>query len=366
MFHYARSKQRFEQILILLISLLLAFLAGLGGPRQIVCTYMPMLAASGIPALVDLKKQGHWGSTGISHLTSSIFLLIGSLIGYWMNSNILANHYTFRHYELSFQTFSWDRLFEVLQGILSFFGNGDGYMDAPLLARNVISIILLGFMLFIIVLSMIRARESNTEIKFFIHFLLTGVVCFAGLYAFTDMEYKARYILPVLIMLLPLLSLMMTENHISTAQGVSTVSILLFALSSCLYYGNVTAVDKTAGIRDADEVLDTQNYHFGYSTYWNGNLMTELSDGRIEIHDWLNTNTTFDLTNVDRFHHWLQLKERKKAPTGKLFLLFTEHEFENYTLCKNMHRENAFYDSGGYIVFAYENYETMKSVVQPG
>lgn len=364
MFQYARSKKRLEQTLLLLISTLLAFLVGLGGPRQIVCTYIPMLVASGIPALVNLKKQGYWGNTGISHLTSAVFFLIGSLAGYWLNSNVLAEHYTFRHYELSFQAFSWDRLFEGFRGILSFFGNGDGYLDTPLLTRNVISIILLCLTLIIIVLA--TTRVSKVECCFFSLFLLTGVICFVGLYTFTDMGYSARYLLPLLIILLPLLALMMAERSKTIVRRVSTISILLIILSSCLYYSNVASVDRTAGIRATVSALDFQDYRFGYSTFWNGNLMTELSNGRIEIHDWLNTNTTFDLTNVDRFHRWLQLKQRKKTPDGKLFLLFTESEFENYTLCQNMRRENAFYDSNGYIVFTFEDYDAMKAGVQLG
>ena len=368
MFQYARSRQRTEQIIVLWISVLLSFLAGLGGPRQIVCTYVPMLVASGLLLLVDLRKTdrtGIWNADSVSYLTSSAFLFAGGLTGYWVNSNILAKHYTFRHYGLSLQAFSWDRLKEYFQGILSFFGNGDGYMDTPIAARNVLSIILFTIVIVILLLAARKDMRQHRKNCFFLLFLFMGVICFAGLYSFTDMEYKARYVFPVLIMLLPLLSLMMGGTKEKNGGLLSKAVTLLLILSSCIYYGNVATIDKTVALREKVAMLDSQDYHFGYSTFWNGNLMTELSDGRIEIHDWLNTNTTFDLTNVDRFHRWLQLKQRKKTPEGKLFLLFTESEFENYTLCRNMSRDDAIYDSGGYIVFGYENYETMKAAVQP-
>ena len=114
----------------------------------------------------------------------------------------------------------------------------------------------------------------------------------------------------------------------------------------------------TAGLMSAVEAVK-EDYPTGYATFWNANIVTELSDGKIDMYDWLDWGEPEDLADVDTLYEWLQVKRHHEHPEGKVFLLFTSEEFERYILCKRLSEEDALYNSGQYIVFGYDNYELM-------
>lgn len=409
LFHYRNAQKTMDQVFTIAACLTVSFLTALGGIRQIIVTYIPIFLASFIKMAEDIyhEKKLIWKWHSISYFTCSLFFLAGSLIGYWINSTVLANRYTFKKYELAWIPVSFENMAKEIRTFLTFFGYEEGNVFSSVTVRNIIAI----FLLTVVIIYFFHTfRRSNAQCdnkceivgivgtgdgksdgeeittnngivesrNLFVLIILSGLFCLTVLYAFTDMLFEVRYFLPVTVCLIGVFGAEFgesdTPDRLSEKKKIVRnsklhrllcwVVVCLITLTSILNYADIAKIDDNAEIRQIVSFLTDEGYHNGYSTFWNANLITELSNGQVEIHDWLNTNTVFDLKNVDRFHHWLQLKQRKEIAPGRLFLLFSKNEFESYTICQNLQRDDAIYDNAGYLIFGYDSYEEMKADVE--
>ena len=115
----------------LIIGIILSIFAGLGGPRQLIVIYIPLFVASVVPIL--FKKDDDY-----NFLRYGLFVLIGSAIGYVLNTTILARIYHFETYgHLSFVDFSIDRFNSLIKGMFNCFGYTKGRVFSGSLITNI-------------------------------------------------------------------------------------------------------------------------------------------------------------------------------------------------------------------------------------
>ncbi len=378
-FHYGNARKTWEQTVVLGAGFLLSMVATLGGARQILITYLPMIMASCGGVLLLMKKNGGWKfqkviwkSKMVSYATCSLFLFAGCFVGHRINNTLLTAKYPFQHYfRLSWKEFSLADAVTVFRGFLATLGYSEGYVMSGTTIRNAVSFLIAGFLIWCIVKS-IQKNRCDEELFITLMFL-SGLVCYVILYAFTNMMYSQRYILPIMILILPLFTCSIKleafdekgDGNESLRKASCSLPVFLYAglffgifVSSVLYYQEKGRIDVTASLLKAVEVVQDE-YTTGYATFWNANLVTELSDGKIDMYDWLDAKSPEDLRDVDTLYEWLQVKQHHEHPEGKVFLLFTTEEFGRYTLCRMISRDDALYDAGGYIVFGYDDYEIM-------
>ncbi len=99
---------------------LLAILAGLGGPRQILVTYLPLCLAAFFSCA--FKKDGD-----NSFFKYSLIVLIASGVGFVVNNKILAKTFTFLSYDsIRFNTFDIERLVALVNGFILNYGYKTG------------------------------------------------------------------------------------------------------------------------------------------------------------------------------------------------------------------------------------------------
>ena len=376
-FHYGNAEKHWEKTVVLGAAFIVSMLAALGGARQIFVSYIPMLLASCGCIFLLMRRNGFrevtnhfWSEKAVSYAACSLLSLAGGGVGYKINTTVLAVKYTFQNYLGLFWTeFSWDGLVAVFRGFLAMLGYSEGYVLSGTTIRNGIALLLAVLLVWYIGRTIRKAKAE--EALFVALTLFFGIACYVILYAFTDMMYVQRYILPIMILIIPLFACAMKYGLYSEGQdGPQSVKTAksqkyLFTgilcctfVSGLLFYQDRGQVDMTAGLMSAVEAVK-EDYPTGYATFWNANIVTELSDGKIDMYDWLDWGEPEDLADVDTLYEWLQVKRHHEHPEGKVFLLFTSEEFERYILCKRLSEEDALYDSGQYIVFGYDNYELM-------
>lgn len=150
----------------------------------------------------------------------------------------------------------------------------------------------------------------------------------------------------------------------------------LAAMSFCLCFVLVSVGSATryfsSGYRvnpHLEEVCDwlvDQGYTQGYATFWNGNVLTEWSDGQIEV--WVPTN--FNTMEPSR---WLQKTSHAQPPEGKIFLLTTMDELGMMGLTDLYWWSMVVYEDDEqeitdrtkrYIVMEYSSYDDMMAAIQ--
>lgn len=118
-------------------------------------------------------------------------------------------------------------------------------------------------------------------------------------------------------------------------------------------------------LEEVRDWLTDNGYTQGYATFWNGNVLTEWSDGQIEM--WVVSD--FNSMEVS---HWLQKTSHANPPEGPVFLLTTLDELGNMGLSDLYWWSNVVYEDSEteitdrtkrYIVMAYPDYNDMVSAV---
>lgn len=105
----------------------------------------------------------------------------------------------------------------------------------------------------------------------------------------------------------------------------------------------------------------------GYASFWNGNVMTELSDGVLDM--WVWDESFAGLEDPDKVTGFLQLKSHKVPPAGgRVFVLLSANEDMYCGFADNFREENvafktAAYTPGAideYIIYGFDSYEEMR------
>jgi hypothetical protein len=121
-------------------------------------------------------------------------------------------------------------------------------------------------------------------------------------------------------------------------------------MSSVKIVFSFISVDKNAAKRPVSEFLAENDYHFGYATYANGNIITELTDGQVEIAnivdpqylEYFKWSTPFKYYEEDYYQ-------------GKVFLLLTTGEYISYIEAEPVQKGEVIYQDGSYVVLVYDS-----------
>ncbi len=117
------------------------------------------------------------------------------------------------------------------------------------------------------------------------------------------------------------------------------------------------------------DYLVENGYYKGYATFWNANILTELSNGRIDVYDWQDSLNQAD-GNIDRTYKWLQLVDHDThRPEGKVFLLFHSDQIKpnmdpNTVASQKLWKLNEsriILVQGKYSVYGYDSYNDLLS-----
>lgn len=354
----------------LIISSLIALLTGMGGLRQLAISYLPFMAGVCVMLLIIFFRDG-WEmcrkSDAFKVLPIGLISTFAAVCGFLVNNKILSKKYHFMSYNgIKFTSIKTERIQLLLNDILVTFG----YKTAGISASSLICNCSCAVMIILTVYSVITGLGKNAgkEYRIMTVFFISSLSFFILLYAMTDMSYAERYNYPVLVWVFPLISCAFREGSFGkapecTGKVFAVVFALMVAGRSFILMNEIKDVNRTRTLNQVAEYLSGTDYEQGYATFWNSNVLTELSDGKLEMYSWKS-----DLNNTqspDEMMEWLQKTDHTVShPDGKVFMLYKkEKELENCVWKEKLQDENKIFSTEEYVVYGYESYDAMKKIL---
>lgn len=253
-------------------SVVLAALAGMGGPRQILVLYLPLLAAAAVGFALNRENEQK------RHLLFAALSFGGSVIGYAVNVLLLSRIYTFKDWEILFTGFRFSRLEQLICGIINVFGYTEGKVFSFALVKNFIAGVWVLLTLFLIVHAVKNRKTVARGYVMLALFTAAAYLIFSLLYLFTDMLYADRYWLPLTVMSFPLAAAFVSEYgpKLRLLRLSAAAFVALCCLRGMAYYYRQWGDDQTKGLRQLAAVAVDEGYTAGYASFWRANVMIEL------------------------------------------------------------------------------------------
>lgn len=357
------------------------FLSGLNSVKGIMGFYLPMLLAACLIFLLKWNnKPQQLPERGKRLLIWSVVAALLACIGYLINGTFLAKNHLFKSYNgQEWVQLSFSQLLDKWAEFLSLFGHpGDGFLKDKIPLFSAIG--LLGsfslLTIFAIIVSTVRLlwrwKELNTS-QLIAPVLLVWICIVQGI-AFSctgvPSSINASYWLTAVPFVFPVLQLEGETEHFSLK---FTRKLAAIAFSCCFVATSIGATMQffSSGYRinpHLETICDWlvgQGYTQGYATFWNGNVLTEWSNGQIEM--WV----TEDFNDME-MHQWLQKSSHQQPPEGQVFLITTQEELEKMGLSQLYWWSNVVYEDdssqwlskvGHYLVMTYKNYDDMMNAI---
>lgn len=273
-----------------------------------------------------------------------------------------------------------ERFSVIINGFINSYGYWADHVFSFAVLRNSVCC---GWILFTIYAIYDSVKNHDYFGSFYRLGLYTAIAAgiYILLYVFTDMQYSDRYCLPLVVLSVPLLAQYFKKREKERRGGIfaGIVLVILTIVCGYHYYMSLWFEDGTHELRKISNVLISQNYYQGYSTFWHANVLTELSDGAIEVWDWLDSGTNgeniLQVTSINQIHKWLQYTTHEtEYPSGKTFILLNDSEYKNLittdfkdsTWWRCLDDMDMLYQSDSYLVFGCESYGHLISLMEGG
>lgn len=328
--------------------LIVGFVAGLGGTRQLMVCYVPLflvmillLFFSGMGEVTFLHRKYTRWKIEKGALIVSVLLLLAASAGYLINAKILSNIYYYADQGGTlWSDFELTRALDVLADFLALFGWQTSV--AVLSLKGVLAALglLFGLMIGYCVIWLLRHfhqllwEEEVLTGYFIMAFLVDGLLYSAST------VYNQSYWIPIVpFAMLAIFMKIRVAKRITTEQGdqqetkfrkrflqyyqkALILGIVVLCSINTMLNPYPTSMETDLNIRGAAAFLDESGYTEGFASFWNSDVITELTDGQIEM--WTVVN---DLNNLERYT-WLQSMDHQlpASPQGKFFILLSTDE----------------------------------------
>ncbi len=346
----------------LILSAILALLAGLGGPRQMIVSYLPLFAASFIDLLLNKKKD-------YSFIKYTLFTLISCGIGYIINSKILSQIYTFKSYSsiginknflLHPLKHILANLFYCFRGLLHVFGVLTDRITVLSVVMAIVGAVWI-FLTFYALYFSIKHKDKVSPALYRLSLsIFVAYVIFLLIYIFTSMAYADRYLLPISVLSIPLIALFLQEVELKHFKAnCYLIFVVLVLIQGGAYLYEFKDLDGNSDTRKILSFLNENDYQNGYATFWNGNIYTELSNGAVNIWVWCDDHIE-RVNDINTTNKWLQYKSHDNTtPQGKVFILLSLQEYQDTIFKDELDKEDPIYLSDEHIVFGFDSYDDL-------
>ena len=202
----------------------------------------------------------------------------------------------------------------------------------------------------------VKVLQSVKGVRYFVTLFLTVAFWLnMFVFVFTTSTMVPRYYITILIFALPVLAFYIESEKYKFDKAA--VGLLLGA---CLLLGtgktilSFVTVDKNEDKRAVAAFLENSGYTFGFATYTNANIITELTEGAVEIAN------VGDPEYLEYFRWSSPVRYYQEGyHEGGTFLLLTAGEAAAFGETKAVTEGMNVYEDGNYVVLAYENVEAL-------
>jgi len=300
------------------------------------------------------------------YFTVSVAGMVCGGIGYLINALFISKRYQFQTYDTTnfiqiHEGVFWERVQNALGELLQMFG----YIEnrAFLSLRGFITIlafVMIGVLGFcwckafqyskVQSTALVEPAEQNHR-RFTVMFAGVSLALHLFVFIFTTSTMVDRYFIPIAIFFLLVLVIYM-EWEALLFDRIAVCLILggSLALAGVKTYYSFISNDKNEARYEMADFLVDEGYTFGYASYWNSNIMTEVSDGELEMANLWSLETLGDFK-------WSSKVSSYEPKEGKIFLIAAKDEvqmLEPYTMLEH---QDVIYENESFIVLHFESQE---------
>ena len=348
--------------------------AGMNGVKQLMVFHAPLCLAAAILLVLALHSCGKtdWKAAldvcrkEVRLLAASLVTAVAAAAGYFVSNAVLSRMYDFKSYNFIVwnRDEDWFTLDRILMDFFHEFGyeNGSGVFHFGGIAAAV-GLLLGCWMFFCIVRLLLRLDKLERNDKLLV-LLLVAMLAVCGV-AYT---YFHEYYLYFWLMNMPVaIAVMAVEIKTEDFHILGARQLLGVGLAACFTLCAVSTVRQEQehpylahkGLNTAAEWLVDNGYTQGYSTFWNGNAMTELTSGKLEV--W-----TLQALDRDDVPNWLQPKSHLTTDPEHPFLLIdteTDGPAENAKLIQYGDCTEV-YNDGRYVIYDFADADALHAAAQ--
>jgi len=304
----------------------LSFVLGVQGIRFLLCIHIPLLISCIYLYSIKAQKKYFLLFMGCySFVVCCIGFAVNYLLHFWYSFHSFENMRLVNLYDEFFP-----KLGQSLVCLAGFFGLSAE--NSLLSAKGLFSVIaIIGtFILFWIVLKLFRQRA---EYQFIPVFFLVSVIFNIFVFIVVDEIITLRYFIPFMVLYIPLTAILFeySEKTCGYLKRMAIVSgIVLFVFGQgYLNFQSFPGQDINSGRRGYIQYLLDNQLDYGFATFWNANVTTELTNGKIELAG-LNPDGLDTDANQLKIHNWASYKHHSNPSFhhGESFLLLTRDEWE--------------------------------------
>ncbi len=350
----------------LLLIGVLSLWGGLNGVRMLMMSGAPLFLACGILAFCRFLRcrsaaEG-LGSGEFRMLLGAAVSMAVMAVGYLINVCVLADLYFFKSYQnTQFTGFNADALFGQIEALPAFFGERTRISLFSMAGISSLCAIGLCLLLGMAIVLLYRMRTELTAAqKCIVLFAGVATALGIGLNAVTELgtvEHSVGYYMTGLQMLVVSAFVLLEKMHCGLRQMRSACMVLLtsvFALEAVVTLRSEYNNTPTT-IEEAADWLVENGYTQGYTTFWNGNVLTEASDGVLDVYvynSWVSTG----------LYDWLQERTHwETTPQGKVFVYISEDDYQPEVMpCKQ--EDHLVWQSGEGSIYAYDSGEQVEAL----
>lgn len=361
---------KISHFLLLTCYLGLGVICGVSGVRYLLALQCPLV----LTALVYLMKSERFqgfrkemsrenGKLLIKAREMRIFAysMLGAIVGvagYGINVLWVSRNYVFQTYGgTNFIGILGGDLFQRLQyaigTLLMFFGYipDKGFLSV----RGIISMIAFVFLILFTYCTVKGLKKCEGLRYFVVLFLVIAFWVNVFVFVFTSSTMVPRYYITVFMFVLPVLAFYLEEVEWKLDR-ILVIGILSVCL--CLSCGKIVLSfvmsDKNQNKEPVASFLAEAGYDFGFATYFNGNIVTELTNGKVEIAN------IGDPEYLEYFRWSSPMKYyEENYHEGTIFMLLTMEEYNAYAHAEAVQKGDMIYNDGIYVVLLYDDVEEL-------
>ncbi|MBQ9007998.1 MAG: hypothetical protein IJ088_01525 [Clostridia bacterium] len=341
----------------LLLLIFLGIWSGTAGIRMFMIFGVPFLFACLVSRL-KAPSLSTLGKTSNSRLliTAGVFLL-SMLTGYLINRFILSPRFHYKEYgTLITDTFQFSEFLKHIDELINYFGYKANTVIVSLDGGISFLLILLVFALLSIPFVLLRHRPLPYHQRLLAVFAVSAIFfvwlldCVAVGYSATP--YAVGYFMMGL--LFALLSVFLAIRYFCPAILQKCLMVAL----TLLFFGNtVSFVRRDIPSHDLQQAkaaawLEENGYTTGYATFWNGNLLTEFSNGKLDVYIYASWQSR-------KPYEWLQtVQHATQQPDGPVFL-YTDTEELALSAPPCLSEDHLVYAEGAVRIYSYDHAEDI-------
>ncbi len=334
-------------------------MAGLGGIRLPFVLFLP-LSVMVLGMICRDYYRNHRGQV-IEQLAvkRKLAFIVGigdvaAFIGYLINSCFLSKRYTYKDFsDMNWNSISLEDLGGAINGFLESWGYRTGVSFFSLFSiTNITFFIILASFVWLFCKRKPRMRQMRLEAKITVAYFVTAIIIYC-LFRMVSGYGIDRHNLSIAVFLTPAVCCLVdADRHSLFADLYIKVlrggfALVVFSAIICyVAYGNSSANQEK--LRVANYLENHSECTQGYASFWNGNIFTELTNGKCEVWVWNDTESE----DEPILFRWLQKKEHdEKKPNGTCFYLFSVDEYQFLSWAQQFDIEDAVYLSDQYVIF---------------